>query len=210
MYNFAPVSDRVAAIRDKYRDTFPTFSSERCQIITDFYKENPNMPGQLKRAKNLYNLIEKMTILVHENELIVGNISKHYRGCTISPEYGGLGWLKDELESGVFEGRSEVEEKTHISQEDKQWVIDNAAFWDIHSMHARNRYNVPEGFEQIEGTGVIPFGGPGFGGEGMGFGGGPIGHFASNYGKVVTRGFKSIKEEAQGYLDDGHSPALLG
>ena len=63
MYNFAPVSDRVAAIRDKYRNSYPTFSSERCRIITDFYKENPNMPGQLKRAYNLYNLIEKMTAL---------------------------------------------------------------------------------------------------------------------------------------------------
>jgi len=201
MYNFAPVSDRVAAIRDKYRNSYPTFSSERCQIITDFYKENPNMPGQLKRAYNLYNLIEKMTILVNENELIVGNISKHYRGCTISPEYGGLGWLKEELESGVFENRSDVEEKTNISQEDKQWVIDNAAFWDVHSMRSRNKYNYPEGFEKMLGTGVIPFGNRGFGDGNDGFGDGPIGHFASNYGKVVTRGFKSIKEEAQSYLD---------
>ncbi len=201
MYTFSPVTERVEKIRDKYRSTFPTFSSERCRIITDFYKANPNMPGQLKRAQNLYNLIEKMTILVHDDELIVGNISAHFRGCTISPEYGGLRWLKEELESGVFENRSEVEEKTNISPEDKQWVIDNAEYWDTYSMHARNRYNVPIGFEEIADTGVIPFGGPGFGGEGMGFGGGPIGHFASNYGKVVSRGFKSIKEEALAHLD---------
>ncbi|MBR3439284.1 MAG: hypothetical protein IKH13_07265, partial [Clostridia bacterium] len=82
---------------------------------------------------------------------------------------------RDELLSGEFEARDDVHEKTIISQEDKQWVIDNAAYWDTYSMEARNRYNIPLGFDKIAGTGVIPFGGPGFSSDvdHGGFGSGP-------------------------------------
>ena len=101
MYQFRPISDRVARLRKRYRDNKFTIDAERALIVTDFIRENLYMPAPLKRANTLYQVCAKMTLRVEDDELIVGNISAHFRGCTISPEYGGLRWLKEELESGA-------------------------------------------------------------------------------------------------------------
>ena len=72
MYTERPVSDRVRAIREKCRTTVPRLDLSRYKLITEFYMENPQLTGILKRAKNLRNLFEKMPTLINDGELIVG------------------------------------------------------------------------------------------------------------------------------------------
>jgi formate C-acetyltransferase len=52
-YTLKPLSQRVAAMRERYRETKPEICTARYRLITDFYQEHPEMHGILKRAKNL-------------------------------------------------------------------------------------------------------------------------------------------------------------
>src|SRR5512138_857775 len=86
MYVLSPVTHRVAKIREKYRTTRPRVCIARYKIVTDFYKENPQLQGILKRAKNFKNLCEKLPVLINKDEVIVGWQATSYRACALYPE----------------------------------------------------------------------------------------------------------------------------
>ena len=57
MHEWKPVTERVARIREKYRTTRPKIDINRYRLVTEFYMENPQITGILKRAKNLSFII---------------------------------------------------------------------------------------------------------------------------------------------------------
>lgn len=67
MYQNVPITERVKRIRKKYRTTKPKIDLNRYKLVTEFYMENPDITGILKRAKNLRNLFEKMPTPVNED-----------------------------------------------------------------------------------------------------------------------------------------------
>ena len=71
MFEWKPVTERVQRIREKYRSTRPRIDINRYRLVTEFYMENPQLTGILKRAKNLRNLFENMPVLVNPDEIIV-------------------------------------------------------------------------------------------------------------------------------------------
>jgi hypothetical protein len=84
-YTLSPVTDRVKRIREKYRITRPTICTARYRIVTDFYRENPQLQGILKRAGNFRNICEKLPVLVNPDEVIVGWQAARYRACALYP-----------------------------------------------------------------------------------------------------------------------------
>ena len=56
MYTLNAISPRVEKIREKYRTTMPRICTARYRIVTEFYKENPQLQGNLKRAENFRNI----------------------------------------------------------------------------------------------------------------------------------------------------------
>ena len=72
MYQQAPVSERVKYMRQLYRSTRPVIDLNRYKLVTEYYQNNPQQMGILKRAGNLKNLFEKMPVPIRDQELIVG------------------------------------------------------------------------------------------------------------------------------------------
>ncbi|NLM20496.1 MAG: hypothetical protein GX207_01945 [Peptococcaceae bacterium] len=193
MFEFQPLTPRVSRMRERYRTTFPTLSTERARIVTEYYKEHVAEPSILKRANLLYKLCQEMTVLVEEEELIVGNIAPTYRGSSLWPEYG-INWLFDELKDGTFENRARDEESHEISQEDKEYILSIEDFWRKNGISPRMTAIMPDGLPKTFGSGVISF-------QGENMCSNPTGHFNANYDKVLTKGFGAIKKEAQEHLD---------
>lgn len=187
---WAPVTDRVARLREKYRDTVPAVCSARLKLITEYYEEHLGEPGLIIRAGSFKYLCERMPIVVRDDEEILGNMAVPYRGTAMFPEGGGIGWLVDELRSGEFE-RRKLEPYT-ISKEDKRLIYECAGFWERNSNSFRVDSLCPDGFEAVMGNGVLRHRG-----KGGRMHGGPVGHFAVNYGKVLDPGVAAIRAEAQ-------------
>ena len=104
MFEFKPVTPRVQAIREKYRTTRPKVDINRYRLVTEFYMNNPQLTGILKRAKNLRNLFENMPVLINENEVIVGWQGATYRCCALYPETS-FNWFMKELRAGTIPKR---------------------------------------------------------------------------------------------------------
>ena len=199
MYSFTGVTDRVSRIRERYRSTTPKFSSERPRIITEFYQAHETLDPMLKRAKLMYEICSRMTLMVGDDDLIVGNLAPTYHGSTMNPEYGGVKWMADELRSGQFYKREAYEEYCDIDQEDADYICSIVDYWEKNSLAAHCDAIQPEDFPRVEAASVIPF-------ALVGTGGNPIGHFSSNYSRAINTGFRAIKEQAEQRLKelDGH------
>ena len=96
MYTLSPITLRVGRIKKRCRDTKPKICIERFKIVTDYYIKNPSKPGILKRAEVFKELCEKMPTPVFDDEVIVGSLTKMYRGSALFPEYSSA-FLFDEL-----------------------------------------------------------------------------------------------------------------
>ncbi len=190
MYEFSGVTERVSRIREHYRSTTPRFSSERPRIITEFYQSHETLDPLLKRAKCMYAICTQMTLMVGDDDLIVGNLAPTFHGSTMNPEYGGVKWMADELASGQFYKREAYEEYCDIDQEDADYICSIVDYWEKNSLAAHCDAIQPDDFPQVEAAQVIPF-------ALVGTGGNPIGHFSSNYSRAINTGFKAIKEQAE-------------
>ncbi len=192
MYQFRPVTDRVERMRERYRETFPKVCVERVKHVTDFYQNNPALCGIYKRAYLLKYLCEDRTLLVEEDELIVSNLASTYRGSTLFPEYG-MNRIFDELHSGLWETRTHQEESHYLAPEDREYLLSVEDYWRKHGLSASMEANAPDGFKSTAGTFVTTY-------TGKNMAEGPTGHFNANYDKVLTKGFKAIRQEALDHM----------
>jgi formate C-acetyltransferase len=194
MFTFAPISDRAARLRTRYREGKPEVTVERLRLITDFYRENEAEPALLKRAKLLRHFAENVTLWVGDDELLVGNISPAYRGCAIFPEYG-IHWLCDEVRSGEFDVRTIGEERFEISEESKAYILTTEDYWRKHSVSARMDRAAPDEFYDAAGSGVLMFTPADMCDQ-------PVGHFNTDFDKALRKGFGAVRDEAKAKMKE--------
>jgi len=92
------MTDRIKRLKE---DTFSEtryMSIEQAKIITRIYRDNPELPINLIRAKSLSESLRNINIRIDEEELIVGNRTAEIRAGVVFPE-GGISWLESELEN---------------------------------------------------------------------------------------------------------------
>ncbi len=184
MYQNAPISPRVAEIRAMYRAKKPRIDLARYKLVTEFYMQNPQLPGVLKRAKNLRNLFEKMPTPVRDHELIVGHLGEEFRASAIYPEHS-FQWVLDELD--VFPTRSV--DPYDLNPEDREYILKTGDFWVKNATCAAIDEVFPdEYYRDLLGNGVLNF-------TAKNNSGSPIGHYCGNYWTVVDRGLGSVLEE---------------
>ena len=186
MYTLKPITERVAKMRAKYRDTKPEICISRYKLITEFYLEHPELTGILKRAKNFHNICEHIAIRVDEGEIIVGAQSSKFRATAVYPE-NSISWLLDELRSGLMWTRDA--DPYIISEEDKNYILETGDFWLKECMSGKTDAYTLDGFFEHVGSGVTMF-------SGKGQCQSPVGHFCAGYDTAIHKGFGAIKAEA--------------
>ncbi len=191
MYGLGPVTERVRRIREKYRTTRPRVCIARYKIVTEFYQQNPQLQGVLKRAKNFKNICEKIPILINQDEVIVGWQATSYRACALYPETS-FSWFLEELQSGSIPLREA--DPYDIDETDADYIRNTGDFWRKECLSAKIDEYIPPGYLQAIGNGVVTFGAQGNCSA-------PIGHFVANFEKALHEGFGAIKAEAQAKMD---------
>ncbi len=192
MFAWSPVTDRVKRIREKYRTTRPNICIARYKIVTEFYRENPQLQGILKRAKNFQNICEKLPILINEDEVIVGWQATSYRACALYPETS-FGWFLDELQAGTIPFREA--DPYNIDPRDAEYILRTGDFWRKECLSAKIDEYIPPGYLKAVGNGVVTFGAKDNCSS-------PVGHFVANFDKAIRKGFGTIRAEAQAKMDE--------
>ena len=200
MYELKPMTERVKKIREKYRNTKPKIDIHRYKLVTEFYMENPQLTGILKRAKNLRNLFENMPVHINEDEVIVGWQGASYRCCALYPETS-FNWFMQELRGGKIPTR-EVD-PYDIDPEDEKYLLETGDYWDKHSMSAMTDEYMPRGNRDIAGNGVLFFGVKNNCQS-------PVGHFCGNFWTATRKGFGAIQREAEEKMKKLEEDGIFG
>ena len=200
MYQFGPISPRVAANRDRYRNSIPPIDIDRYRIVTDFYKSHRNLTGILKRAYNFKNMCEKMPLRVEDDELIVGTYVGQYHAAAIYPE-NSVDWLIDVIETYNFRDRHQ--DPYCMAEEDRQYFLDTIDFWRQECLDAKVEPYLPERYKNELALNECC----------MSVGshiGGPIGHFCANYDRAVKEGFKKTRDIAAQRVEELEAKGIEG
>jgi len=81
------MSARVAQLREQSVEARPTLSTERAQLLTEFYKQNTGaMSAPVRRALAFKYLLEHKTVCINEGELIVGERGPGPKATPTYPE----------------------------------------------------------------------------------------------------------------------------
>src|SRR5512137_981142 len=118
-------TSRVTSIKERFIKITPEICVERAQLITESYKETEDQPIHIRRAKSLEKILDRMTIFIQEDELIVGNQCTRPRSAPVYPEFS-CKWLEAELDR--------LEKRTGdvflISEKKKKILRDLFPYWD--------------------------------------------------------------------------------
>jgi len=110
------VFERTQKLKKWIMSVVPEICPERALLVTESYKQTEKEPIIIRRAKALRNVLENMSIWIHEGELIVGNQASTPRSSLIAPETTA-NWVEKELDSfwtrpvDKFKVRKDVKEK---------------------------------------------------------------------------------------------------
>ena len=188
MFELKPITPRVQKLREIYRESIPKLDAERVRILTEFSQKNRNDVPVIARAKALHEILSRMTVRVEPGELLVGNMAATFRGCCLWPEYGGLGWLIEELDKGLFDKKEIKDGFMYMDDEDREYVHSVEDYWQENCIAAKLTAAMPEELYPLANTGV--------GIDPFSNGTVPSGHYNANYRKAVEKGFGAIKNEA--------------
>ncbi len=200
MVEWKEITPRVAKMRERYRNTEPHLCTARFRLVTDFYMNNMELTGILKRAKNLRNLFENMPVLVNEDELIVGEQGTSYRASALYPETN-FKWLVEELETGDPGARES--DPYIVDPEDKEYILSKKDFWLHNNMSAMFDAYIPRGYRKVAGNGALMYVLDQNANT-------PVGHFCTGYDKACTVGFEAVRQEAEAKMEELERTGIMG
>jgi len=121
-----PITERTKRLKERCRwkhfmggefvDPNTKVGIERLRYLTESYKETVGEPEVIRRAKALDKLLRNMTIVIQEDELIVGDHAENPDWVPLMPELGHFQFL-DFIESELFPEGFEEE----INEDYKFW-----------------------------------------------------------------------------------------
>ncbi|EDT76189.1 glycyl radical protein [Clostridium butyricum] len=187
---FGSLTSRMNNFREQVLEEKPYIDAERALLATESYKENKNQPAVIKRALMLKNILEKMSIYIEDETLIVGNQASSNKDAPIFPEYT-MEFVMNELD--LFEKRDG--DVFYITEKTKEDLRSIAPFWENNNLRAKGGALLPEEVSVFMETGF-------FGMEGKLNSGDA--HLAADYERLLKTGLKGYEERTRklkGQLD---------
>ncbi|MDR0862582.1 MAG: hypothetical protein LBN30_07425 [Oscillospiraceae bacterium] len=194
MANFdLPISDRVQDLRDKRKriNKDLRLNVERNRILTEYYKTHEGQYPILKRAGYLYDWCATREINVDDDDIFLGDAGPHTRTVHFDIEQTGAMWFRSNFgdTDERFRAAWQVPGSVWVSDEEREYLLKAADFWEDNDIGATARGLFPDEF----------FAGP-MGAFAKFLNGSYPGHFTPNYEKVVLTGFGAVRDEAKAKL----------
>lgn len=184
---FGSLTSRMNNFREQVLEEKPYIDAQRALLATEAYKENKNQSAVMKRALMLKNILEKMSIYIEDETLIVGNQASSNKDAPIFPEYT-MEFVMNELD--LFEKRDG--DVFYITEKTKEDLRSIAPFWENNNLRAKGGALLPEEVSVFMETGF-------FGMEGKLNSGDA--HLAADYERLLKTGLKGYEERTRKLKD---------
>lgn len=186
--HFGSLTPRMQAFRESVLDKKPYIDAQRALLATESYRANVHQSPVMKRALMLKNILEKMTIYIEDETILVGNQASSNKDAPVFPEYT-LKFILDELD--LFEKRDG--DVFYITEETKEQLRSIAPFWENNNLRSRGEMLIPEEMQVYMDTGF-------FGMEGKLNAGDA--HIVVDYANVLKLGLKDFERCAREYKEN--------
>ncbi len=182
-----PKSRRIEKLMEDLYAGTPTIESDRAEIITESYKNTEGMPLYLRKSAAFRAIVEKLPIVIFDDELIVGGNSTFYRGCQTFPEFSNK-WLEKEFDTVADRSADPF----YISKETAAKLTAVHKYWQGKTTsELATSFMAPETLAAIDHN-IFTVGNYFYNG---------IGHVCVDYPKVLKIGFNGIYEYAKSERD---------
>ncbi|ALR74836.1 glycyl radical protein [[Enterobacter] lignolyticus] len=196
LLSFTPTNDdcdfaRIARKQDQMFHRVATLCPERAEIITDSFKRSEGKSIVLRRALALADILDKMTIYIEPEMLIVGNQASRNFAAPVFPEFS-FNWVIDELDE--FDKRSG--DSFQVSEETKARLRVLQDYWQGKTHQDEVLANLPNINRLAEKQGVLHRGGISMSGDG---------HIIPNHDFVLEVGYGGMRDIAKQHLAEDAS-----
>lgn len=134
-----PSTPRVKQRYEELLAKEPYIDSERAVLYTEYIRQHWNEPLYLRSGGALKHVFSNLTPKIWDGELVVGNVSRYFRGTQLYPEYET--WMLEGFKDAKREEERYIEGTLQerkgqrlgiyrIYEEDKEKVLDVAKFWE--------------------------------------------------------------------------------
>ena len=188
------LTPRVQRMKNKYFDTIPQITAERLVLQTEAYKQFAGDAVPIFRAKVVNYILERMTTLIMDDELIVGTATNAYRGANLHPEFQSSSWYVSDIDE--FSTRSK--DPYYISPKDRETILETLKYWEGKSMEDLSDSVMPKKIKEREKDDIIC----------VGLENGVSGETTCDHEKILTVGLKGYIEECQKNIDS-HIPQTM-
>ncbi|MDR1217705.1 MAG: hypothetical protein LBJ99_03855, partial [Oscillospiraceae bacterium] len=199
MFEWTPVSDRIAAIRARkdgfFRGERITVNTERTQLYTDYCREHDNEHPLLKRAGALLYWAQNKDCAVFDDDMIVGTLGPDEQSLSFYTDWGAR-WLPAATDEATFKDAWQSEGSVYMSDAQRETLLDAYDYWKDRSLSALLEGAMTEDIWDAFGRGAaFPFTSKYDEGY-AGIGGVAQGHYIANFDKAVNVGFGAARREA--------------
>ena len=183
---FSKPTERVERLRNQIIDAVPHIESDRAKLLTESYRRTENEPMVLRRAKAMDHILTHLPVVIRDDELLVGTLTRHTRSCQVYPEFS-YKWLIEQFDTIA----DRMTDKFVIEEADKQILRDVLPYWDGKTINDLTLSYMEEDSKNSMNHSVFNIGNYWFTG---------IGHIIIDYAKAIGVGYRAIVEEAAAVL----------
>ena len=135
----APSTPRVELRYGELLGSEPFIDSQRAALFTDYMRRHWTSPRYVRAAGALRHVLSNLTPRIWDEELIVGNVSRHFKGTHVYPEYEawmleGFNRIRREeeryIDGTLQKGKGDRLGIYLILPDDKEKILEVARFWE--------------------------------------------------------------------------------
>lgn len=185
------LTPRLERLKEQIITARPEVYSERALLVTQAYRETENERPEIQKARAMEKIFRQSTVLIKDDELIVGCKTPTALGSPLYPEFN-VDWIKKEIDtlSQRFETAFDIsgENKKRVKKE----VI---PFWEGRTIYDRILPTVSEDTMTAADEGALFHY----------YLNRSIGHFNPNYETVLKEGFCGLRRRVETALQETQS-----
>ena len=177
------LNERLQRMRNKLWDSRPCITAERVLLATEAYKKFAGDAIPVFRAEVVNYIMEHMTTLIMEDELIVGTPTNKYRGANLHPEFQSSSWYISDIDDFPVRTKDPYD----VSPEDREQILETLKYWEGKSMEDYSKTILPPHIEECIQDDIIT----------VGLRNGVSGETTCDHEKVLTVGLAGYMKECR-------------
>lgn len=182
------LNERIQRMREKLWDSRPCITAERLVLATEAYKKFAGDAVPIFRARVVNYIMENMTTLIMDDELIVGTATNKYRGANLHPEFQSTTqFYYKELDEFPVRTKDPYD----VSPEDRELILKTLPYWEGKAMQDIARPSLPTHIVELMADDIIT----------VGLTNGVSGETTCDHEKLLTVGLRGYMEECQANID---------